>query len=71
MKGIESFTKVWGSILNKVHHEDQQDIINSLYYACTNIEEYLKALNPILQYFYHFDILNKQAIIEWYREFNA
>jgi len=59
VKGIETMTDQWGTVLYNVHHEDEQELISSLYYACTKLEDYLKAFHLILQYFYHFDILGK------------
>ena len=65
VKGIETLTKDWGQILLKVHHQDQQELMDSLFFACTKVEDYLKAFHLFLQYFYHYDLLEKEDIILW------
>jgi hypothetical protein len=37
IKGIESVTEEWGSVLLKVHHEEENELMDSLLYACSGI----------------------------------
>jgi hypothetical protein len=65
VKGIEALTEEWGQVLLKVHQEDQPGLMDSLFFACSNLEDYQKAFHLFLQFFYHFDILDKEEIIAW------
>lgn len=44
--------------------------MDSLLFSCSNIEDYSKAFHLFMQYFYHFDVLTKQKIIEWAKSTN-
>lgn len=57
--GIEKLTKDWGSILGKCHHEEEGDLIGSIYFCCSSLDKYTKAFHLILQFFYHYDHLSK------------
>lgn len=66
VQGLESFAKDWGKLIQKIH-ENQNFIMDSLYYSCTIVPQY-ENLTYSLQYFYKFDWLSDFSILSWYGE---
>ena len=67
VQGLESFAKDWGKLIQKIH-ENQNLVMDSLYYSCTNLPQYEKVFHIFLQYFYKFDWLSDFSILSWYGE---
>lgn len=49
-------------------HENQNLLMDSLFYSCINIPEYEKAFHIFLQCFYKFEWLKDFTIQSWYSE---